>query len=173
MKWIFFILFPFSLYSQTISYYSTPDKYQNQNEDLFLPDTIFVAKGNTIRIYNDNVAYIQYSKTHRISYDWNSSIGYKTDSCYVINSTNINLGSYKLSFYMKNIKDQIYDSISCIIKVEPKAVIGNKGIMAIGNSLTYHGWTAGIYTIRNSLNITLTSIGIYSVDPYKNCGVLS
>lgn len=179
MKRLFYILFfiPVFVYGQNLStsggatqYTATPSEYLGYNNpDLFLPDTFFITQGNTIIIYNDNVAYIPTTKTSRTLFTWTSEIGYATTTGLVI--ITVDTGSYSAKLVLSNTFGCKIDSTSTIIKVEPKISLGNKVILAIGNSLTAGGWQYQCPVIRDSLNVdTLTSIGTQGADPNKQEG---
>ena len=173
MLFAILLLFPSILNGQTFKqtkYGTTPENIINYSDvDLWLPDTIYITNGTTITLYNDNVAYINVQKKGRLHYDWTCAIGYQTDSCYVL--TSVVDGNYTIKCYAKTPLNTIVDSCSSVIKIEPKIAIGNKNILAIGNSLTAQGWIYMNPVIDDTLNITLTSLGTKGSNPNKHEGI--
>lgn len=170
MKLILTILLLFSLncFSQIGLYTAPCNKLIGFDTDLYLPDTIYVAQGNSVKIYNDNVAYIPASKHGRCTFQWVTVIGNVIADYLNVNTTG--LGNYLTKIYAVNSIGTYCDSASTIIKVEPKIALGNKTILPIGNSLTALGWQYCRPVIDDSLDVTLTSIGTIGVTPNENEG---
>lgn len=165
---LFFLLISVNCFSQIGLYTAPCNKLIGFDTDLYLPDTIYVAQGNSVKIYNDNVAYIPASKHGRCTFTWVTLIGNVIGDYLNVNTTGT--GNYLTKIYAVNSMGVYCDSASTIIKVEPKIALGNKTILPIGNSLTALGWQYCRPVIDDSLNVTLTSIGLIGSDPNKNEG---
>lgn len=118
---------------------------------MFMPDTIYIAEGNSIDIYNDNVTYIPVPQKSDLTFTWTSTIGSTVDSALHITEAVAGTYSAKLVAYYNSVA---IDSASMIIKVEPKVTIDTLVICAIGNSLTGGGWTYMSPVLRDSIDIT-------------------
>ena len=177
MKILLLILLPIVSFGQFVksgSNFIMPQIFINQKVvgfdcDLWLPDTIYLTEGNSIQIYNDNLAYIPDNKKNRLTFDWVCSIGTETTTYYNIKASTT--GDYSIKVYATNSIGNIIDSASSVITIEPKIALGNKTILAIGNSLTAGGWVYDRPQIDDSLNVTLTSVGTKGSNPNMHEGI--
>lgn len=137
--------------------------------DMWMPDTIYLASGNTIKIYNDNVAYLPAARHNKINFTWTSAVGAQDPGG--ITFSNVPAGSYSIRVIARSKADNsLKDSAFTVIKVQPKANLGKKAILAIGNSLTHEGWQYMAKQIDDSLDVNLNSIGTHG-SLYKNEGI--
>ena len=123
--------------------------------DLWLPDTIHMALGNTIELYNDNIAYIKLNDTS-LHFEWTHTTGSSDSSKFYW--TTDQLGDIKLTikcFY----NHTIVDSASTIIKVVDKIKPGSKNLLAIGDSHTAGGFNYMFPQIVNDVNFSITPFG--------------
>ncbi len=139
------------------------------DSDLWLPDTLYVAEGNNVKLYNDNVAYIPANKKTRVTFDWTCSVGNETSIYYEIDG-GVAVGTYAITCRAQNEIGNYTDIVTSVIKVEAKAALGAKVILAIGNSLTSGGWARMKPVIDDSLNVTLTSVGNQGTAPNLHAG---
>lgn len=140
-----------------------PSKLVGFDTDLFLPDTIYLAQGNSARIYNENVSYIPSKKHGRCTFDWVTEIGNITDSC--LNIKAVSLGNYDIKCYAVNSAGAKVDSVSSVVKVETKVVIGAKIGLLIGDSQTALGISPYQSNMNDSINIVLSLIGTQGTAP--------
>ena len=146
------------IYGNSIASDTTTDVYYNMtfNPNMWMPDTIYIAEGNSIEIYNNDITYVPYIKKNIFTYQWTSTIGYDNGVSLII--TGASVGNYTAKC-VALLQGSRTDSASTIIKVEAKKVLGSKVILPIGNSITGIGWATMRPILSDSLNITLTSIG--------------
>jgi len=137
--------------------------------DMWIPDTIYLASENTIKIYDDNVAYIPVDRQSKITFTWTCAVG--TQDTKGITFTNIPIGNYSVKVLAYNkIDNYKEDSALTIIKVQQKMNPGKKGILAIGNSLTNAGWESMAKQLNDSLNMIFKSIGTHGTS-FKHEGI--
>lgn len=145
-----------------LNVYSQPLEY---DPDLWLPDTIYLALGNTIELYNDDIAFIKLNDTS-VHFSWAHEKG-MSDSRKFYWTAN-ELGNVKITIKCFHISELV-DSASTILKVVRKTNIGNKNILAIGNSLTESGYVYQFQQILHDLNFQINPIGTQG-DIYKHEG---
>lgn len=168
MKIKFTILLLFIALIINAQYYIPQSYIVGYDVDLWLPDTIHVAQGNSIKLFNDNVAYVPVEKKTRVTYRWISSVGNSTSTYFNFKSSSP--GNYSIKCIAINYLGQKIDSVSSIIKVEEKKALGSLNFILIGNSLTYGGAQYMTPPINDSLDVTATFIGTQKIEPYKNEG---
>ena len=142
---IFLVLFGTPGFTQPMSY----------DPDLWLPDTIHMALGNTIELYNDDVAFIRLNDT-TLHFSWTYAKG-SSDLRKYYWTTN-QLGNVKVTIKC-TYKHQIVDSASTIVKVVSKVNPGSKNLLAIGNSLTTGGFNTMFPQITTDVNFPITPFG--------------
>ncbi len=134
---------------------SSMSQTMDYDPDLWMPDTIPLALGNKIELYNNNIAFVRLNN-RLIRFKWKHQVG-SSDSLkwsWTANQT----GSFKLTlncFY----HDILIDSTCTIIKVVDKINVGKKNILAIGNSLTASGFGYQFIQISSDLSFELHPIG--------------
>ena len=127
-----------------------------QNEpNPILPDTLFLALGNSIELYNDDVAFVQLGNT-RYTFDWEYEVG-NTDSIKWFWAGDL-MGVFNLKFkcYLDGV---LVDQESTIIKVVEKVSGENYYMLAVGNSLTTGGFGFQYEQITADLNFTINTTG--------------
>jgi hypothetical protein len=133
--------------------------------DLWLPDTIFMALGNTIELYNNNVAFIRLND-NTLSFTWSFTKG-ASDSKKYYWTTN-QTGNFRVRVTCKYNGVPV-DSASTVIKVINKTVLEDKNLVTIGNSLTEGGYIYQIPQILNDLDFNVNPIGTQGTT-YKHEG---
>jgi len=127
----------------------------NYDPDLWMPDTIPLAFGNTIELYSNNIAFVKLNDGF-INFKWRCPVGTSNSSEWTWTANQI--GNFKLSlncFY----NGSPVDSVHTIIKVVDKVNVGKKNILAIGNSLTNSGYVYQFPQISKDVNFELNPIG--------------
>lgn len=132
--------------------------YLDWDLDMWMPDTFFLAAGNTIKIYNDNVAYIPADRRGQVFFDWTSPAGLQDTLGITFMGLSSGIYPVKVTAW-SNSKKHLEASAFTILKVEPKVNMGSKLILAIGNSLTSAGWRYMAQEVDNNLDVSLTCIG--------------
>lgn len=138
------------------------------NPDLWCPSDIYVAQGNILKLYNDNLAYIPVTKKDRVTFRWIGSI--LTQDSYSCTIDTSIIGSYPIQLICTSYLNQKIATINFNVVVEEKKALGDKTILSIGDSQIYSGWQYMSLPINDSLDITATYIGTQKIDPYKNEG---
>ena len=152
---IFILFFGSNSFSQNMSY----------DPDLWLPDTIHIALGNTVELYNNNIAFIKHNDT-TLHFSWRHSRG-SSDSKKFYWTTN-QLGNVNLSIRCIY-KGNAVDSAKTILKVVNKINPGDKNLIAIGNSLTQGGFLYFYPQIISDLNFQVHPFGTQGTT-YKHEG---
>ena len=127
----------------------------NYDTDLWLPDTIHMALGNTIELYNDNIAFIKLNDSN-LHFEWTHTTGSSDSSKFYW--TIDRLGDVKITIKC-TYKDKIVDSACTIIKVVDKVNPGSKNLLAIGDSHTAGGFNYMVPQIINDVNFRITPFG--------------
>jgi hypothetical protein len=133
--------------------------------DLWLPDTIFMALGNTIELYNDNVAFIRLND-NTLSFTWSFTKGASDGKKYYW--TTNQTGNFRVRVTCKYNGVPV-DSASTVIKVISKTVLEDKNLVTIGNSLTEGGYIYQIPQILSDLDFNVNPIGTQGTT-YKHEG---
>jgi hypothetical protein len=123
--------------------------------DLWLPDTIFLAKGNSIEIYNDNIAFLRSCDT-LVSFRWEHNAGISDSSGFSWTADKTGNMNLKVKMYLG---DELIGSACTILKVEEKASGRAYNLLAIGNSLTRSGFSEQYDQASKDLDIDLNPIG--------------
>lgn len=144
-----------SVFTQTMQY----------DPDLWLPDTIFMALGNTIELYNNNVAFVRLND-NTLSFTWSYTKG-ASDSKKYYWTTN-QTGNFRVRVTCKY-NGLPVDSASTVIKVIGKTVLEDKNLVSVGNSLTEGGYIYQIPQILNDLDFNVNPIGTQGTT-YKHEG---
>ena len=152
---IFLLFFGNPGFTQPLSY----------DPDLWLPDTIHMALGNTIELYNENVAFIRLNDT-TLHFTWTYAKG-SSDVRKYYWTTN-QLGNVKLTLKC-TYKHVIVDSASTIVKVVNKVNPGSKNLLSVGNSLTNNGFIYMFPQIISDVNFPITPFGLMGTT-YKHEG---
>lgn len=129
--------------------------YSQNEPNPILPDTIFISLGNTIEIYNDNVAFVQLGNSS-YTFQWEYEVGH-SDSKKWYWTGNL-LGSFNLKFKCY-FDGALYDEASTIINVLEKESGSTYTLLSIGNSLTAGGFSYQFDKISNDTEINLHTIG--------------
>ncbi|MBN1598552.1 MAG: SGNH/GDSL hydrolase family protein [Bacteroidales bacterium] len=141
---------------------SQPMEY---DPDLWLPDTVFVALGNTIELYNNNVAFIRLNDGS-LSFTWTHEKGYSDSEKFYWTANQP--GNVKLKITCFHLGERV-DSASTILKVVNKTDIVSKNLLSLGNSLTAGGYQYQIPQILTDLNFVVNAIGTQGTT-YKHEG---
>jgi hypothetical protein len=139
--------------------------FSQYDHDLWLPDTIFLALGNTIELYNDNIAYIKLNDTS-LRFEWTYLKGSSDGSKFFWTANQ--LGNIRLTVKCFQ-NDVLTDSATTIMKVVNKATSSARNLLAIGNSLTESGYNYMFPQILSDVYFPLTAIGTLGTT-YKNEG---
>ena len=123
--------------------------------DLWIPDTIPVALGNSIELYNNNIAFVKLNDKN-INFKWKSKVG-SSDSL-KWSWTAEQTGKFNLTMNCF-FKDSLINSVHTTLKVVPKARISPKNLLAIGNSLTQGGFEYLFAQVSRELDFELNPIG--------------
>jgi hypothetical protein len=145
ISFIFLSFFSRPVLSQTMDY----------DPDLWLPDTIHTVLGNTIELYNDNIAFIRLNDT-LIHFTWTHEKGLSDMNKFYWTTDQV--GNEKLTikcFY----NNELIDSASTVLKVVDKIIAEKKNLLVIGNSLTASGFEYQFLQISNDLNFKVNPIG--------------
>ena len=132
--------------------------------DAWLPDTIHLALGNTIELYNDNIAFLKLSDT-LTKFSWDHAEGTSDDKKFqwtADHTGNINLK-------IKICNEGVSDSAMTILKVAEKTGAGTLNLLAIGNSLTNRGFEDQFIQISSDLSCSLNPVGTLGTT-YKHEG---
>lgn len=130
-----------------------PDSAPKFDTDAFLPDTIFIAEGKSIVLYNDCVCYTPLFKYNKVQYEWSGAGETVSGGRQIVGSLGNTTVTLKVKYNAYTI-DEATAVVSC------KGVQNiNANILAIGNSLTYQGWEYQRPYMQTYVNATLTSIG--------------
>jgi hypothetical protein len=160
-KYLSFLLFlPFiwkSTFSQAMQY----------DPDLWLPDTIFMALGNTIELYNNNVAFVRHND-NTLSFVWSFTKGASDSEKYYW--TTDQTGNFGVRVICKY-NGLPVDTASTVVKVVDKIVLEDKNLLSVGNSLTEGGYKYQIPQILNDLDFNINPIGTRGTT-YKHEGYL-
>jgi len=133
--------------------------------DLWLPDTIFMAAGNTVELYNDNVAFIKLND-ESLTFLWDYDKGSSDSHKYYWTANQTGNISVKVICLYNGVP---VDSAVTTIKVVPKTLIETKNLLSIGNSLTKGGYDYQIPQILNDLDFDVIPEGTQGTG-YKHEG---
>ncbi len=128
---------------------------QNYQTDPILPDTIPVALGNTIELYNDDVAFVHINET-AYRFEWICNVGVSDKFKWSWKSSKFGIFPIRFRVYSG---DNLLVEEESIIKVVPKVSNPSLNILAIGNSLTSGGFSYQFQQISQDLDFTLKPIG--------------
>lgn len=127
-----------------------------QNEpNPILPDTLFLAQGNSIELYNDDVAFVQLGNT-RYTFDWEYEVGNTDSRKWYWSGDQLGLFNLKFKCYLDGV---LVDEESTIIKVVEKVSGEDFYMLAVGNSLTTGGFGFQYEQISTDLDFTLKTTG--------------
>lgn len=133
--------------------------------DLWLPDTVHLALGNTIELYNDNIAFIRLNDT-LISFKWEHEKGMSDNKKFYWTADQIGIVKLTIKCFYIN---ELIDSAKTVLKVVDKKNAGIKNLLAIGNSLTGGGFNYQFQQISDDLSCKLNPIGTQGTK-YKHEG---
>ena len=123
--------------------------------DLWLPDTIYLALGNTIELYSDNIAFVRITDS-LLNFSWEHERGVSDAGKFQWTADRPGNMELKIRCYKNN---ELIDSSRTIIKVSDKINAGRFNILAIGNSLTNGGFADQFSQISNDVSCILNPIG--------------
>jgi len=127
-----------------------------QNEpNPILPDTLFLALGNSLELYNDDVAFVQLGNT-RYTFNWEYEVGNTDSGKWYWTSDQLGVFNLKFKCYLDG---NLVDEESSIIKVEEKVEGKDYILLAVGNSLTAGGFGYQYQQISTDLDVTLNTTG--------------
>jgi hypothetical protein len=135
--------------------------------DMWMPDTFYLTEGVSVKIYNDNVAYILASQRDTVYFDWSSNIGYEDTAGLVINDPD--QGVYSATVVGFDYFGLPHDTATTVFKVIGKSTSSEK-LLPVGNSLTNSGWGLQNLVINDSSDVSITSIGTRGTT-YKHEGI--
>ena len=152
---LFLSLFGSPVFSQSMDY----------DPDLWLPDTIYMALGNTIELYNDNIAFNRLNDTS-LHFTWTHEKGLVTAK----NSTGQQTSSGNVKLKIKCFHlNQPVDSATTILKVVKKVNTDIKNLISMGNSLTALGYVYQFQQLLLDLDFEVNPVGTQG-STYKHEG---
>ncbi len=138
-----------------LSFNTASPQAMQYDPDLWLPDTIFLALGNTIELYNDNAAFVRLND-NTLTFAWSYTKGSSDSKKYYWTADQIGNVKIKLICFFNS---TAVDSVKSIIKVVNKSEIEAKNLLTIGNSLTALGYDYQIPKILSDINFEINTIG--------------
>jgi len=135
----------------TLSYFA----YSQHEPNPILPDTLFVALGNRIEIFNDNVAFVQLDNSS-YSFEWEYDAG--NSDAIKWYWTSDRLGSFNLRFKCY-FEGSLVDEATTIVEVLPRVSGNSYNLLSIGNSITVGGIIYQYSEIISDIDVTLVPFG--------------
>lgn len=130
--------------------------YPQYEPNPILPDTLFVALGNRVEIYNDNVAFVRLDNSN-YTFDWEYEAG-NSDSIKWY-WTSDRLGSFNLKFKCY-FEGTLVDEETTIVEVLPRVSGKTYNLLTIGNSITAGGFSYQYDEITsNDIDVNLVPYG--------------
>ena len=120
-----------------------------------LPDTLFLALGNSLELYNDDVAFVQPGST-RNTFDWEYDVGNADSGKWYWTSDKPGVFNLKIKCYLDG---GLVDEESTILKVSEKISGEDFLLLTIGNSLTTSGFGFQYQQISTDLDFKLNTTG--------------
>ncbi len=114
-----------------------------------------MALGNSIELYNDDVAFVQLGST-RYTFDWEYDVGNADSGKWYWAGDQLGQFNLKFNCYLDGI---LVDEESTIIKVVEKVSGEDFYMLAVGNSLTAGGFGFQYEQISTDLNFSLNTTG--------------
>lgn len=152
---LFLLLFGSPVFSQSMDY----------DPDLWLPDTIYMALGNTIELYNDDIAFIRLNDMS-LHFTWTHEKGMSDNKKFYWTANQT--GNVKLKIKCFHINEPV-DSATTILKVVKKINTDIKNLITIGNSLTALGYVYQFQQVLLDMDFEVNPVGTQG-SPYKHEG---
>jgi len=120
-----------------------------------LPDTLFLALGNSLELYNDDVAFVQLGPAN-YTFEWEYDVGNTDSTKWYWTSDRPGVFNLKIKCY---IDGEPVDEKSTILKVSEKVSGENLLLLTVGNSLTDSGFGFQYQQISADLDFTINTTG--------------
>ena len=137
-----------------VAVYQLPLSAQTEPNPI-LPDTLFIALGNTIELYNDDVAFVQLGN-NTYTFNWVYDVGSADTKKWYWTSDQLGTFNLKFECYQGG---TLVDQATSVIEVNEKVTDSNYTLLTIGNSLTSSGIIYQFDQINQDVDFTINTIG--------------